>query len=49
MKQYNFKDPNKFIDYLATDIKLPKLKEDIYYFLPLRMFNILPTVAIFQV
>jgi dolichyl-diphosphooligosaccharide--protein glycosyltransferase/undecaprenyl-diphosphooligosaccharide--protein glycosyltransferase len=48
MKQYNFKDPNKFIDYLATDIKLPKLKEDIYYFLPLRMFNILPTVAIFS-
>ena len=48
MKQYNFKDPNNFIDYLATDIKLPKLKEDIYYFLPLRMFNILPTVAIFS-
>jgi dolichyl-diphosphooligosaccharide--protein glycosyltransferase/undecaprenyl-diphosphooligosaccharide--protein glycosyltransferase len=48
MKQYKFKDPNKFIDYLATDIKLPKIKEDIYYFLPLRMFNILPTVAIFS-
>jgi dolichyl-diphosphooligosaccharide--protein glycosyltransferase/undecaprenyl-diphosphooligosaccharide--protein glycosyltransferase len=48
MKKYNFKNPNDFIDYLATDIKLPKLKEDIYYFLPLRMFDILPTVAIFS-
>jgi len=48
MKKYNFKNPNDFLEYLSTDIKLPKIKEDIYYFLPLRMMNIFPTVAVFS-
>jgi dolichyl-diphosphooligosaccharide--protein glycosyltransferase/undecaprenyl-diphosphooligosaccharide--protein glycosyltransferase len=48
MKRYDFKDPNDFLEYLDTDIKLPKLKENIYYYLPLRMFNILPVVAEFS-
>ena len=48
MKRYNYKNPNDFLEYLSTDIKLPKLKENIYYYLPLRMFNILPTVAVFS-
>jgi len=48
MKKYNFKDPNDFLDYLSTDIKLPKIKENIYYYLPLKMMNIFPTVAAFS-
>jgi dolichyl-diphosphooligosaccharide--protein glycosyltransferase/undecaprenyl-diphosphooligosaccharide--protein glycosyltransferase len=48
MKKYDFKDPEDFMDYLSTPIKLPKIKEDIYYFLPFRMFDILPTVAVFS-
>jgi undecaprenyl-diphosphooligosaccharide--protein glycosyltransferase len=48
MKRYDFKDPNLFMDDLDTDIKLPEIKENIYYYLPLRMFNILPTVAVFS-
>jgi dolichyl-diphosphooligosaccharide--protein glycosyltransferase/undecaprenyl-diphosphooligosaccharide--protein glycosyltransferase len=48
MKKYDFKNPNDFLDYLSTNIKLPKIKEDIYYFLPIKMFVILPTVAIFS-
>jgi len=48
MKMYGFKDPNDFLDYLSTNIKLPPLKEDIYYYLPLRMLKILPIVAEFS-
>jgi len=48
MKRYGVKDPNDFLTMLSTDIKLPKIKEDIYYFLPLRLFNIFPTVAMFS-
>ena len=48
MKMYNFKDPNLFLEFLSTNIKLPKIKHNIYYYLPLRMFDILPTVAIFS-
>ena len=48
MKKYNFKDPNDFLEYLSTDIKLPQLKENIYYYLPLKMMEIFPTVAVFS-
>jgi len=49
MQKYNFKDPNKFLAYASSDkIKLPQIKKDIYYYLPLRMMNIFPTVAIFS-
>jgi len=48
MERYNFKNPNDFLDYLSTDIKLPKIKENIYYYLPLRMMDIFPTVAAFS-
>jgi len=48
MKKYGFSDPNLFLEYLDTNIKLPKLKENIYYYLPLRMMNIFPTVAVFS-
>ncbi len=48
MKRYDTKDPNDFLSMLSTDIKLPKIKEDIYYFLPLKMFNIFPTISMFS-
>ena len=48
LNKYNIKDPNDFLSLLSTTIKLPNVKEDIYYFLPLRMFNILPTIALFS-
>ncbi len=47
MKRYGLKDPDDLIYMLSTNIKLPKTKENVYYFLPLRMMNIFPTVAIF--
>jgi len=34
--------------FLSKRIPLPKIKEDIYYFLPFRMMNIFPTVAVFS-
>ncbi len=48
MKKYNIKDSAEFTTFLNKDIKLPKIKENIYYYLPLRMFNIFPTVAMFS-
>jgi len=48
MKMYKFSDVNLFLDYLSTNIKLPKVKENIYYYLPYRMFKIFSTVAIFS-
>jgi len=48
MKRYGFTDPNEFLSYLDMKIKLPKIKENIYYFLPIKMFNILPVVAEFS-
>ncbi len=48
MKRYNIKNPNKFISLLSTNMKLPKIKENIYYYLPFRMFNLLPTISLFS-
>ncbi len=48
MKRYNIKNPNKLISLLSTNMKLPKIKENIYYYLPFRMFNILPTISLFS-
>ena len=48
LDKYKIKDPNDFTSFLSTNIKLPDIKEDIYYYLPLRMFNILPTIADFS-
>jgi undecaprenyl-diphosphooligosaccharide--protein glycosyltransferase len=33
---------------LSQKIPLPKIKEDVYYFLPLKMMNIFPTVSVFS-
>lgn len=48
MKHYGFSDPDEFLQFLQEPIDLPKVKEDIYYYLPLRMLDIFPTVARFS-
>lgn len=45
---YGFKDTNDFLLSLQTDIELPKSTRDIYFYLPFRMMNILPTVMLFS-
>ena len=48
MKKYHLKSIDEVEPFLYGNIPLPKIKEDIYYYLPLRMFNIFPTVALFS-
>ncbi len=48
MKYYHTNDPEQFINMLHSKISLPKFNKDIYYYLPLRMINIFPTVSIFS-
>lgn len=45
---YGFNDADDFLYSLSSDIKLPKKSRDIYFYLPFRMINILPTVARFS-
>ena len=45
---YNFKDTNDFLTSLKTDIKIPKLKRDVYLYLPTRMLDIYPIVDLFS-
>jgi len=47
MQKYNVK-LDEVEEFLSKKISLPKIKEDIYYYLPYRMLNIFPTVAIFS-
>ncbi|WP_457562946.1 STT3 domain-containing protein [Caminibacter pacificus] len=48
MKKYGYKDVNKFLkDLNNVDFKLPKKTRDVYLYLPFRLTNILPTVALF--
>ncbi len=47
-KDYGFKNTNNFLRTLASNIKLPKKTRDIYFYLPYRMINIYPTVALFS-
>ena len=45
----NQKDPNKFLQNLATDnYKLPKKTRDIYFYAPLKMLNIFPVITKFS-
>ncbi len=48
MHYYGIKEPNTFLDYIQKPIKLPKIKEKIFYYLPLRMLEIFPTIAKFS-
>ena len=45
---YGFKDTNDFLLSLQTDIELPKSTRDIYFYLPFKMMNILPTITLFS-
>jgi dolichyl-diphosphooligosaccharide--protein glycosyltransferase/undecaprenyl-diphosphooligosaccharide--protein glycosyltransferase len=49
MKKEGYKDPNDFVKALALpDYKTPKKTRDVYLYLPLRMMEIFPTVALFS-
>ena len=48
MKEYHLKSIDEVEPFLYQKIPLPKIKEKIYYYLPYRMFDIFPTVAIFS-
>lgn len=48
MSDYGFKDTNDFLLSLQTDIKLPEKTRDVYFYLPYRMIDIYPTVAMFS-
>ncbi|MBT5935149.1 STT3 domain-containing protein [Sulfurimonas sp.] len=47
-KDYGFNDTNDFLFSLQTEMTLPKKTRDIYFYLPFRMLNILPTVTLFS-
>jgi dolichyl-diphosphooligosaccharide--protein glycosyltransferase/undecaprenyl-diphosphooligosaccharide--protein glycosyltransferase len=48
MKDYGFKSSNDFIISLKKDMDLPKKTRDIYFYLPLRMLDIYPTIMRFS-
>ena len=48
MRYYKLSSIDEVEPFLYKKIDLPKVKEDIYYFLPLRMLDIYPTVALFS-
>jgi len=48
MDKYHLSSIDDVESFLYKKIPLPKIKEDVYYYLPLRMFNIFPTVSIFS-
>jgi dolichyl-diphosphooligosaccharide--protein glycosyltransferase/undecaprenyl-diphosphooligosaccharide--protein glycosyltransferase len=49
MQDYNMSDVNKFISSLfSPNFTPPKPTRDIYFYLPMRMINIFPTVALFS-
>ncbi|MDD5401226.1 MAG: STT3 domain-containing protein [Sulfurimonas sp.] len=47
-KEYGFNDTNDFLFSLQADMKLPQKSRDVYFFLPLRMLDIYPTVSTFS-
>ncbi len=49
MRDYNISDPQIFFAKLeSSELKLPSKSRDIYYYLPLRMMDIFPTVGVFS-
>ncbi|AZV47314.1 peptide transporter [Nautilia sp. PV-1] len=49
MKKYGYKDVNDFLNALNNpNFKLPKKTRDIYFYLPFRMADIYPTIAVFS-
>lgn len=49
MEDYGFNDPNIFLEKMKKkDFKLPEKTRDVFYYLPLRMLDIYPTVRLFS-
>ncbi len=48
MKDLNISNSDQFLREIETNISLPNKTRDVYYYLPLRMLDILPTVALFS-
>ena len=49
MKDRNITEPDEFLEKVSKgEIELPKKTREVYYYLPLRMLNILPTVGLFS-
>lgn len=48
MEHYGYKDSNKFLESLKSDMDLPEKTCDVYLYLPNRMMDILPTVTLFS-
>ena len=49
MQDYNITDINAFLDSLSSpEFMPPKPTRDIYFYLPMRMLNIFPTVSLFS-
>ncbi len=47
MRDYNIKSVNRLTSMLNHPIELPEKTRDIYYYLPLKMMNIIPTIDLF--
>ncbi len=48
MRDYNIKSVSRLISMLNRPIKLPEKTRDIYYYLPFKMMNIIPTIDLFS-
>jgi len=48
MRAYKAQDPDRFLARLQDKISLPAKTRDVYYYLPLRMLDIFPTVCAFS-
>jgi dolichyl-diphosphooligosaccharide--protein glycosyltransferase/undecaprenyl-diphosphooligosaccharide--protein glycosyltransferase len=49
VEEYGFAHPNQFLEAInSKEFKLPEKTRDIYYYLPLRMLDIFPTVKLFS-
>jgi dolichyl-diphosphooligosaccharide--protein glycosyltransferase/undecaprenyl-diphosphooligosaccharide--protein glycosyltransferase len=47
-KDYGYKDTNSFLSSLSSEIELPTKTRDIYFYLPLKMLDIYPTIKLFS-
>ncbi len=48
MRDYNIKSVNRLTSMLSLPMELPEKTRDIYYYLPLKMMNIIPTIDLFS-
>ncbi len=48
MRDYNVSSPTKLMSLLNSPMELPEKSRDIYYYLPIKMLDILPTIDLFS-